>query len=60
MRYLVFPRRSFGTTRISTKITKFAKRAGLKYLVGVSRDVSSARLVERERRRGEGEIEPHG
>lgn len=38
-RYLVFPRRSSGTAGISTKITKFAKRAGLKYLVGVSRVV---------------------
>lgn len=30
--YLVFPRRSFGTG-ISAKITKFVKRASLKYLV---------------------------
>lgn len=37
--YLVFPRRSFGAG-ISAKITKFVKRADLKYLVGVSRDVA--------------------
>lgn len=39
-RYLAFPRRSFGATGISAKITKFAKRASLKYLVDVSRDVA--------------------
>lgn len=43
--YLVFPRRSFGAG-ISAKITKFVKRASLKYLV-------AHRIPEGRERRGE-------
>lgn len=49
--YLGFPGRSCGTAGISGKITEFAKRAGLKHLAGVSRDVARRGPERRERER---------